>query len=118
MAVVVVEVVVGEELVVDRDGELSGEMVIAGSCVCQVGRCSRVGGVGGVGAERFEEFGDAGVGESPVSMPTLSFDGDDVGVEELGEVFAGRGRGDSDVSRELTTGVGSSVHECAQDFGA
>ena len=117
-SLVIVDVVRGDEAAVNRDGELSSEVVIASAGMRQVGGDLRVRWLGGRGTYGLQQFRHARVGESPVAMSALSLHGDDISVEELGEMFTRCGGCDADVPGELAAGVCPPIHQGAQNLGA
>ena len=110
-----------DEVIVERDGDGSGHVVVAGARRAEVlGGVGNEAGTGAAGkdAEALEGAGDVRTGEGVVAMAALDEDADEVFRFEPGEMHAGRGGGDIGNDGELGAGAGVAVEERIEHAGA
>ena len=109
------------EAVVERDGNGSGHVVVAGARGAEMfggARNKAAARSAGEDAEALKGAGDAGPGEGVVAMPALHEDADQIFRFETGEVNAGGRGGDIRDNGELGSGTGVAVHEGVEHAGA
>src|ERR1700683_4608441 len=110
-----------KEAVVERDGDGSGHVVVAGAGGAEMlGRVRDEGAASASGedAEALKGAGDVGRGERVVAMTALHMNADEVFRFEAVEVYAGGGGGDFRDQAQLSASAGVAVHEGVKHAGA